>query len=275
MESTTVGMPETGQRGAYWENRYSVVNSGRSGHLHLPPSYNAWLYQRKMESLRRGFRFVGVRLSASAVLETAVGSGAYMPFWQANKVTRLAGIDLSEAAIESLQERFPHHVFRRFDLSQPGLAAHVGTEWDVVTAIDVLYYLIDDAGFEIAIENCAETVRLGGHLVLHVPIVLGTDRVSGNRKLRTYDRYRTALQKSGIDIVWSSPTFFFSVRPQRAKPGWANLRLMSAIWRRVTYPLVRRFPHAAGKVTHGIDRTLALLHDEGPSYQMIIGRRVR
>jgi len=49
---------------------------------------------------------------------------------------------------------------------------------------------------------------------------------------------------------------------------------MSALWDRITYPLIGRLPNLMGRLGYYSDRVLSRFIDEGPSFEMMICRRV-
>ena len=261
--------PET-----YWSRRYASIDITKSGHINLPLQYNRWLYRRKQSQLARGLRSSQFAARNSTVLEAAVGSGVYVEMWQAKGVKQLTGIDISQNAISWLQRRFPRFSFIKADLTVPNLAALTGKGFDLVTAFDVLYYIDDDSKFDIALRNLAETVKPGGWLAIHDPILPHQELLRDHRKLRTIARYKAALSKAGFQIVWRRPTFFFAVQPRSTQPFWAQPRLMKGIWSRLTGPSIRRFPNASGCIVYWLDRWLGMLFRDGPSYCMLICRKV-
>jgi SAM-dependent methyltransferase len=70
----------------------------------------------------------------------------------------VTGLDITEASIERLRERFPQAEFVRADVSDEPPA---GT-YDVVNAFDVLYHITDDARWSRAVRNLAKAVAPGG-----------------------------------------------------------------------------------------------------------------
>src|SRR4051812_14947780 len=124
----------------YWEQRYQRLDLTRSGHCDLPESYNRWLYRRKQAVLERAWRRIGFSLRGQRVLEIGAGMGAYVDFWKRNGARDITGLDLSGAAVAYLTQRYPEHRFLRRDISVPNLQADCGRDYDLVSAIDVLYH---------------------------------------------------------------------------------------------------------------------------------------
>lgn len=272
MNATTV-RPGVREAEAYWTNRYAIIDESRSGHINLPLTYNRWLYRRKLDQLARGLRAVGFNAPGSSVLDVAAGAGVYVDMWSANGVNRLTGTDISERAVFSLQSRFPRYSFHAIDVAAPGFPERVGCEYDLVTAIDVLYYVTDEKRFRAAFTNFAAVLRPGGLLVLHDVFLARTERFQTRRKLRTFTAYEEALTATGFEVVWYKPTFFFSVQALEERPFWARHWLMRAIWRRVSHPFIQRFPDVSGRIFYWIDTVMGGLFHEGPSYHMAICRR--
>jgi SAM-dependent methyltransferase len=259
-------------REAYWAERYRVIDISRSGHIDLPVAYNHWLYRRKRECLMRDLRRAGFEPKGASVLEIATGTGVYVEAWKRAGVGRLVGIDISQAATDAMRARFPGYAFHKRDLGEPGLAALTGAGFDLVTAVDMLYHIIEDERFPVALANLAETVKPGGLFAIHDVFPHRAELDYGYLKLRTLDVYTRALDKAGFDIVSRTPTFFFSVQTHDHLTDRAQAR-MDAIWDRFTSRLVERAPGAAGALTYAVDRALGACLREGPAFEMLICRR--
>lgn len=108
-----------------------------------------------------------VRSAPSSLLEGAVGVGAYSPLWNRIGVARWTGIDISPTAIEDLSRKQPIGEFLVRDMTTPGLVSTLPQAgYELVTAIDVLFHVVDDRLFRAAVENLAACVAVGGHLLV-------------------------------------------------------------------------------------------------------------
>jgi 2-polyprenyl-3-methyl-5-hydroxy-6-metoxy-1,4-benzoquinol methylase len=264
--------PAAFDREAYWAERYRVIDLSRSGHIDLPVAYNRWLYRRKRECLFRDLRRAGFRPEGASVLEIAAGTGVYVEAWKRAGVGRLVGIDISQAATEALRARFPGYAFHKRDLGEPDLAALTGAGFDLVTAVDMLYHIVEDDRFPVALANLSATVKPGGLLAIHDVFPNRGELDFGYLKLRTLDAYAKALDRAGFDIVSRTPTFFSAVQASDGKDAAAQAR-WDAVWDRCTAPLIRRAPRLAGAFTYALDRALGAFLREGPSFEMLICRR--
>ena len=257
---------------AYWNKRYNTVDLTKSGHIDLPAEYNAWLYRRKQDHVAKALATTGHGLRGNKLLEVAAGSGAWMDFWREQEVGEYLGIDLSERAIDNLKQRFPQHRFLQRDLNDPRLSDATGTEYDGVTAIDVLYHVLDDERFAAVLSDLASVLKPGGVLVIHEQFLHGEAvYLGGYIKWRTIDAYGQALDKAGFDILYRRPTFFFMI--QNADFHGAGGKLLDFIWRNVSYPIISRLPRLSGAVGCAVDKAICAMLNEGPSMEVMICRK--
>lgn len=257
----------------YWSNRYRDIDITKSGHINLPAVYNEWLYRRKKDVLQAALKKVGFNSKGSSVFEIATGTGVYVEMWKQLGIERMAGIDISQAATDLVQKRFPEYSFNKYDVSEPGLETAVGRDFDLVTAIDVLYHVVDNEKFATALDNIAKTIKPGGLFVVHERFLKNNERKFSYIRWRTLDSYVAALQNAGFEVLFRMPTFFISVQPYDLK-NKSKEKIANQFWNGVLFPSIQRFPNAAGWFTYRTDSLLGSLRDEGPSFEMMVCRRV-
>lgn len=257
----------------YWSNRYREIDITKSGHIDLPAIYNEWLYRRKKDCLQAALKKAGVGLESSSVLEIATGTGVYVDLWKRLGVKRMSGIDLSQAATDMVQKRFPDYSFNKRDVSEPGLESVVGTDFDIATAIDVLYHVVDDDKFAVALDNLAKVTAHGGFLVIHERFMKNSERAFGYIRWRTLASYEAALKKAGFEVLFRIPTFFYSVRPYDQKSSLGGY-LANQFWNRFFRPGLQRFPDLFGRLGYCLDTILGTLFRRGPSFEMMVCRRI-
>lgn len=256
----------------YWADRYKEIDLTKSGHVDLPVEYNQWLYRRKKERLLESLYKAGFSPKGASVLEIATGTGVYVEMWKNLGVSRLSGIDISQNATDALAKRFPEYAFHKRDLAEPGLASLTGAGYDLVTAVDMLYHVVNDSDFPVALENLAESCRPGGFFAIHDFFMHHREMDFGYIKLRTLKVYQAALEKAGFEIVSRTPTFFLTVQTYDYK-SLETKRTMDRIWARFIHPFIDRSPELAGRLGYYSDRFLGSLLSEGPSFEMMICRR--
>lgn len=257
---------------AYWNKRYSTIDATKSGHIDLPAEYNAWLYRRKQDHVARAIGKVGGTLRESKLLEVAAGSGAWMSFWESQGVREYFGIDLSERAIDGLKQRYPQHRFMQRDLNDPGLSAAVGTDYDCVTAIDVLYHVTDDERFRAVTGELAALLKSGGLLIIHDQFLHGRAYDHGQYiRWRSLAEYEGVLNEAGFEIVYRRPTFFFMI--QTVDFSGLAARFMTVLWDYFSYPVIAHFPRCAGVIGYAVDSAICALLREGPSMEVMVCRK--
>jgi 2-polyprenyl-3-methyl-5-hydroxy-6-metoxy-1,4-benzoquinol methylase len=256
---------------AYWNKRYEAIDASKSGHVDLPVEYNRWLYRRKQDHLAKALSKVGATLRGKRLLEIAAGSGAWMDFWKAQGVADYMGIDLSERAIEGLKQRYPEERFLQYDLNESGLERVLGTDYDCVSAIDVLYHVVDDQRFQVLMGELASLLKPGGLLVIHDQFLHAATRDYVYIRWRRLKDYEEVLTAAGFEIMYRRPTFFFMI--QNEDFGGVTAKLMDALWDRIVYPVIGRLPRAAGAVGYAVDSLVCSILREGPSMEMMICRK--
>jgi SAM-dependent methyltransferase len=190
------------------------------------------------------------------VLEGAVGIGAYADLWKVLGVERWVGLDLSGDSVERLRGRFPEHVFFQFDLtngeSRLEETLH-GEHFDLVTAVDVLYHLMDEWRFEEALTALASRVRPGGFLLLSDVFVPQPVRVAGHVLRRPMARYTGLLAGHGFQLVDREPVFAILGDPvPREGHYWADFALRTS-WRMLS----KAIRTAPGELRERVGRALA------------------
>ena len=255
----------------YWEARYARLDLTRSGHQDLPEPYNRWLYRRKQSVLRRALGRAGFSVAGKRVLELGAGLGAYLDLWKRLGVSDLTGVDISAAAVAYLRR---HHAGARIlkrDITEADLQRDVGAGFDLTTALDVLYHVVDDSRLAAALANIAAVTRPGGLLALHDQFLHRPSEDHGYIRWRSLGDWQAALAGAGFEIVARAPIFFFMVQPNDCRTPRAMAR-MDGAWRLLN-PWIQRLPGPVGALLYGIDTAIGAVCTEGPSMELMLARR--
>lgn len=251
----------------YWEGMH-VRNRGFAavGFGGLGVGFNAWMYRVRRRVLRRALLRAGVSAKGATVLDVGAGTGFYVREWLELGAAHISGIDLSAAAVEGLRAEFPTGEFVRDDIAEPGDATR-RRQYDLVSAFDVLFHIVDDERFVRAIGNIADLTRAGGHLLLsdnflHGPAARGRHQVS-----RPLVEIGQALDVAGFDTVVRLPMFFLMNTPIDSQS-----RLLRLCWRMISGTCVRS--HRAGAVLGAAlflpEIVLTAVAHEGPSTELLV-----
>jgi len=225
-------VPET-----YWSTLHQRGDLSSVGQAALPPEINAWLYRALAGNLRRFLHRHGIdRDPPTYAFDVGTGTGYWVRFLRARGVALVDGCDLVPEAVERLRQETAAlgatGTFVVADVSGPDPISP--STYPLVTCLNVLLHVVDDAAFERALQNVAGLVAPGGHLLLAEPILLNPEfeRPHDPRRhsrARTLDRYRRPLEAAGLVLVAVRPATVFANNPIEASSA-AALRRFQRCW---------------------------------------------
>lgn len=191
----------------YWERRLSAhFDLAGVGYLDLGETFNRYMYKLRAFRLREKLATLDITASGRRILDAGSGTGFFLDFWQQLGPASLEGLDITETAVTRLRERHPDLVIHQADLS----AHHVPLPgpYDIVSAFDVLFHIVDDAGFARALRHLAGTLTPGGHLVLTACFTeTPCPQTSEHYRARTEAEYRAAFEAAGLTLISACPMF--------------------------------------------------------------------
>lgn len=215
----------------YWEALHGKHQGWLSavGYAGLGEGFNRESYRRlRVPAVRR--LLWRHRVKPRSLLEAGVGVGAYAGLWQELGVVEWVGVDISSVAVTDLRTRFPQAELHVADITNPGPILEDKT-FDLVAAIDVLYHIVEDRGFERALQWLANRARSGGFLIVSDVF---TDSPWGRRfphvKRRPLRAYEEILGPFGLRLVDREPVFAILGDPVPMgawRQGWG----LYTIWR--------------------------------------------
>ncbi len=251
---------------SYWENRFSEdVSLATVGWLGLGPAFNAWMYRvRRVQFLRLLRRYVGKH---DAVLDIGSGSGFYLDRWRELGVASITGSDLTETATEQLREKY----------DVPIVCLDIGDEkmpldgaFDAISAMDVLFHIVDDDRYARALRNVSSLLSDRGVFVFTDNFLHAGEMRAAHQASRTFEAIDRCLHDAGLAIVERHPSFVLMNTPVDT-----NSPILLAHWsllRRV----LGRFPRLAGlagAMLFPLEVLLVGLLKEGPSTEIVICRK--
>ena len=165
---------------------------------------------------RRVFTTEAGRLFADAsgqrVLDIGSGTGFYIDRWHDVGMARVTGSDLTDVAVANLRGRHPNDRFERFDVGEEGHP--FGDErFTIVTAMDVLYHLVDDRRFMRAFSNVFELLEPAGYFVFTENFVHGDAVRVPHQASRSLQEIERAATDAGFEILRRRPVFYLMNTP--------------------------------------------------------------
>lgn len=133
----------------YWKDRYKTVRDVRVvGHRSWSVADNERHYAALQKQFRVALDKDLPRVHRESVLELGYGLGHYARVCRDGGFRSYFGVDFAAPPGPDLAPvRFE---YRQQDV---GVAFDLGRRFDLVTAIDVLYHVTDEARFEVALDN--------------------------------------------------------------------------------------------------------------------------
>jgi SAM-dependent methyltransferase len=253
----------------WWEARHRDHRGlDAVGYAGAGEAYNRWLYRVRQHLFRR--HVAPVADATTSVLDVASGTGFYLERWREAGVTDLAGSDVSETAVAELRARFPSLSIDRFDISGPA-GELPERRFDVVSAFDVLFHLIDDDDYRRALANLSRLVAPGGLLVISENFRLaGPRRFASVQVNREQDEILALLDENGLEVIERRPMFVVMNAPARGDhPG------LQAWWLRVHRQLMARpwIGGPLGAALYPVELACLGTVRRAPSTELVICRR--
>ena len=213
----------------YWTRRHQAHDGLRSvGNIGCSEGYNRWLYRAKLSVFRREARRFLAQPGQASVLDIGSGRGSVLEQWQRLGCRRIVASDFAGPAVTGLRRRFPDLDVVELDIGKSLLPFR--EEFDAVSAIDVLYHLMDETSFNQALRNVFRALRPGGVFIFSDVYPDAGDVTDGHHTVkRPWHHAKRCLTEAGFTIERRRPQYVLMENPGRA--GNAVLRLT---WRVVS-----------------------------------------
>ena len=260
--------------GDYWEERLrerpGLEGVGVSG---LGPGFNRWAYRIRAVNFGRALREPLRERPARRVLDIGSGTGFWIDRWTELGAAEVVGSDLTEVVVERLAASRPGLDVRRLDIGSPGALAEAGLEpasFDYVSAIDVLFHLLDGQAYRRAFANVAALLREGGMFVFSEDMARGSGvRRRRIKVTRSAGRTRRTWEAAGLEERYRSRLFVLMNFPSAG--GGAARRRYGRLER-----LIRSRPRLGGPVGAALfplEWALTRSGRRGPSTKLVVCRK--
>jgi SAM-dependent methyltransferase len=242
------------------------------GLLAATTSWNEALYRVRGRVFRRVAATLETDLTEARVLEVGPGTGFYLEQWKKQGVRALNGLDIAASAVAQLSEKFPEVELACGDVCEDVSALRESHPqgFDVVSAFDVLFHVMDDEKYAQAFRNVESLLAPGGWFVfsekfLHRPTQRRTNYVN-----RSIEDTTAAVLDAGLVPVRRLPMFYLMTFPSDASRPWQR-----TLHQRVVQPFTtsERWGALAGAVLGRIDLALTALITESPTTEIMICRK--
>jgi SAM-dependent methyltransferase len=253
----------------YWEDRLSrSYHEGGVGDITLTRSYNAFLYRVRRAVFRRVVRQIELVPTDATVLDVGSGTGVYVEEWLRWGARKITGVDITRASVTRLAERFPALKFVRADVGSE-LPAIPGRPFDVISAFDVFFHIVDDRSYSKAMRNIADLLRPGGWFFYSDNLPTESLRMEHYVR-RSETTVLDELRSAGFDIIARAPMFVLMNAPS------ASTNKLLRKWFAAIHHLASTF-EVAGLVTGSLlfpfELAATAIVRRGPSTEVLICRK--
>lgn len=260
----------TSEAERYWDRQHARGESlDTVGWTGLGVAFNGWMYAVRRRVFRRIVPQVVPINGDTRILDIGSGTGFYIRLWRELGAREIEGSDLSERAVAALR------------VSQPGVRIHildVGAEqlplpsgsYDVVSAMDMLFHVVDEDAYRRAIANLAALVRPGGHVVLSENLLDGRVAEGPAQKSRSEAQILGLLGSAGLQPVVLAPTFVLLNGPVDSTSPWLH-----RWWTLLTKVVSRHeaLGWSLGAALAPVELLVLRLVHRGPSTKLVVCRR--
>jgi SAM-dependent methyltransferase len=255
---------------AYWESRLRDHDGlDGVGFLRLGRCYNAWLYRVRRQVFLRRLRPFQAALRHADVLDVGSGTGFYLDRWRELGVRSVTGSDLTEVATTRLRRRYPDCQIHQLDIGG-SVAPLQGRQFGAISAVDVLFHIVDDARFEQAVRNLHRLLEPGGLLVFSDNLVHRPTTSPAHQANRTLRQVQQVLGACGFQVLQRRPMFvLMNGAPDARGPlaQWLWLAIAGAV------SLGEPVGWLLGALLYPLELLLVGLKRESQSTELVICRR--
>ncbi|MBN2420133.1 MAG: class I SAM-dependent methyltransferase [Deltaproteobacteria bacterium] len=241
------------------------------GFARLGKNYNKWLYRAKKRVLLRLIRSLNLDISSTEVVDVGSGVGFYVDLWIRMGVRSVTGIDIAPFAVELLRRRFSDCTFLEMDISDKHkIRGAYERGADVVTAIDVLYHILDDERYEQAFYNIAQFIRPGRYFIFSENFISGPALRQASEVFRPKEYIYRLLQANNFEILSRVPLLFWGNVPADRNSSIFN------VWWKVWSRLVERgeiWGYILGMLLFPIEIISTRVFRESPTTEIVIARK--
>jgi len=205
------------------------------------------------------------------------GSGFYEDIWLSKGAKDLNGIDITAISVRELSAKYPSFNFYEADITSLTLIQDLKLKeksFDIITAFDVLFHIVDDNKFEQAIKNI-------GMLCSEDGLIFMTDFFPHKRPYiifhvnsRLLRHYLQVLSRNGIKIVDRMPVHYLLSAPFDVSNGLLQ-KILLRFWWGIIAKMIERTTHLLGPIFFILDSLLTRVFTESPAIEMIICKPVQ
>lgn len=256
----------------FWQNRLTKVEGLEGvGYTKLGKPFNIWGYKVRQQAFYNIINPLKYNFNNAEVLDIGSGTGFYIAIWNALHAKKVTGIDITEVAVENLKTKFPEHHFMQLDIGDDlgKIKSTLGNK-DFISAMDVLFHIVDDTRFNRAVHNIASLLKPGGYFV-YSDNFLNSETIRTKHQVSHSKKYLMDLfEEAGLELVDHKPFMILSNYPIDSKN-----KILHAYWYLLenSTALLKPLGHLYGALLYPIEKFLLKKVKDSPSSEIVLLRK--
>lgn len=257
----------------FWEHRLTKVKGLEGvGYSKLGQPFNNWGYKVRKKAFLNVIQDLHFDFKNADVLDIGSGTGFYIALWNALKAQKVSGVDITEVAVNNLKSIFPESDFLQLDIGAD-IEAYIPQlgKKDFISAMDVLFHIVDDKRFEKALMNIAALLKKGGYFIYSDNFLKDQTRRTQHQVSHTQEHLYYLFEKAGFELVQHKPFMVLSNYPVDSKN-----KLLHAYWFVLenTLALIKPLGHLFGALLYPIEVALLKAIKDSPSTEIVLLRKI-
>ena len=257
---------------SYWEQRLSSgPGIHKVGHLAYGYVFNAALYSLRKNLVNAVLKtlYIDFNPSALSVLDIGCGTGFYLSLWQNFGVKNIHGVDFTQSSIDYCLDKFPQCTLIKADISDETALSSLGV-YSCISVFDVLFHIVDDEKYNLAIKNIASHLQDDG-ILLYSDNFLRYDTIREKHIVhRSLQQISEILTKNELEIVKRQSMFYLMGYPIDMKS-----RFWGRLWNMFMYPVRKSEIIGAiyAMILYPIEWLLIRIFMESPTTELMICKK--
>lgn len=263
----------------FWELRLGKnFTLGGVGYIRMGEEYNKWLYKTRERVLDEILMENNISCKGKRVLELAVGNGFYVDYWQKRGASEIVGVDITKRSVEELVKKYPSSKFIEGDISSN---LPLQGQFDIITAFDVLFHVVDEDKFDRAIENIGKFSHEGSWILVMDSFLKKSSVRRFHVNIRPMEKYLKVFEKNKMKKVDLKPLFYLMMEPaDKNLTGnklifpihfifWACLLSIVSLFNKLGV-LGKRLNYLIGFTLYNVDKLILKYAKSGPSNKLML-----
>lgn len=256
----------------YWaarlEKHWGLDGVGR---MSMGQAFNRWSYRIQRRVFLKRMRATGVDFHQAEVLDIGSGVGFFVDCWRALGARRIVGSDITQMATEQLRQKYPDLEFHQIDIGADS-APLPERSFDCISAISVLFHIVDDERYDRAFRNIHALLKPGGLFVFTEAAPHGKTIRQRHVVYRPLHTIQAILQRSGFDAGARAPFLYLMNYPDDSRS-----RLRHRSWQAMAkaVSLNEAVGFVTGAALYPLELACVSWAKESPSSEIFVCRKAK